>query len=90
VQRVLAADYTPEDALRGGQFDPEEVWTKGSVAAMRVALPGLWLAAYACLSAYIAAFIMFRRRSVAGAPAGPGSAGHRTGVPAADASKRSE
>jgi hypothetical protein len=64
---VLRADYTAEDALRGSQFDAEEIWTKGSVAVMRVTLPGFWVTSYVCLSVYLAAFIISHRRAARGA-----------------------
>lgn len=64
VKPIINSSYTPEQALRDSEYDPDQVWTSTSVAAMRVLITGLWLATFASFAGYLTAFIMQHRRQV--------------------------
>jgi hypothetical protein len=59
---LITPTYGSEEALAEAGYDPTQVWTKGSVAAMQTALPLLWIFAFASFSAVLAGFIVAQRR----------------------------
>jgi hypothetical protein len=44
------------------EYDPEQVWTKGSVAELRTMITALWLLTFVGLAIYLTTFILFQRR----------------------------
>ncbi len=53
---------TVDDALRAAQYDASEVWLQSSIAAVHVTLIAIWLITFAALTAFIALFVIARRK----------------------------
>jgi uncharacterized surface protein with fasciclin (FAS1) repeats len=69
VQRLIPAEFkTPEEVLHNSEYKEEEVWTAGSITAVRLVLLAVWLMMFGSLSALIATFIMAQRRKTIKAP----------------------
>ena len=66
VAPLVRPDFTADDALKGAEYRPEEVWTSSSISVMRLALLGLWLFSFVALAACIASFVLYHRRHPAG------------------------
>lgn len=62
IQPVINSSYSPEQALRDSEYDPDKVWTSGSVTLLRTLITTVWLATFASLASYLTAFIMLQRR----------------------------
>jgi hypothetical protein len=62
VKAVVDASYTPEQALRDSEYDPDKVWTKQSIAVLRTFITVIWMATFACLGIYLTGFIILQRR----------------------------
>jgi hypothetical protein len=54
----------PEEALGGLEYKEEEVWTHGSITAVRLTLLASWLLMFSGLSVFIGTFVMAQRRRV--------------------------
>lgn len=63
VAPLISADFTPEDALRSAEYQAEAVWTAESITAMRLILLSMWLASFVFLSATVATFVLYHRRT---------------------------
>lgn len=70
VKPIVDASYTPEQALRDSEYDPDKVWTKESIAVLRTLITLTWVATFVFLAAYLTVFIILqrRRRSLARVP----------------------
>jgi hypothetical protein len=64
VTAVISESYTSDDALRGAEYRPEEVWTRTSITLMRLTLLALWLGSFVSLSTTLAIFVLFHRRRI--------------------------
>jgi hypothetical protein len=62
VAPLITADFTVDDALASSEYNAEAVWTKGSIAVMRIILLFLWLISFALLSMTISSFVIYHRR----------------------------
>ena len=69
IQSLL--DQVPEmsllDAVRGAEFDPNEIWVPWTVAVVRGGLLVTWLLLFACLSLGSSAFLLFQEKGPSGA-----------------------
>jgi hypothetical protein len=72
VRPLLSATYTPLDALRGAQYDAEEVWTRESITLTHTALIASWLITFISISIFLSTFILLHKREAAAAQAAPG------------------
>jgi hypothetical protein len=70
VAPLITAEYSEDDALKGVEYRPEEVWTASSISLVRLSLLFLWLLSFACLSGIIASFVLFHRRHALGRQVG--------------------
>jgi len=55
---------SPEEALSGLEYREEEVWTIGSITAVRLTLLAAWVLMFGSLSVFIGTFVMAQRRRV--------------------------
>jgi len=62
VRLLLGPSYTAEDALRDSEYDPDKVWTSGSIAALRTVITVIWLFTFVSLAVYLTTFILLQRR----------------------------
>jgi hypothetical protein len=62
IKPILNESYTPEQALRESEYDPEKVWTRGSIALLRALITGTWMATFAGFAVYLTLFIVLQRR----------------------------
>ncbi|HEV7681208.1 MAG TPA: hypothetical protein VGO68_03725 [Pyrinomonadaceae bacterium] len=63
VQRMIPGGFkTADEVLRSYEYKEEEVWTAGSITAVRLTLLAVWLTMFASLSGLIGTFIMAQRR----------------------------
>jgi hypothetical protein len=62
VKPLIRNGYTPDDALKGAEYQAREVWTSSSIDGMRIALLILWLGSFVSLAVFIASFVMYQRR----------------------------
>lgn len=62
VRLLLGPSYAPEDALRDSEYDPDKVWTSGSVAVLRTIVTAVWLLTFVSLAVYLTTFILLQRR----------------------------
>jgi len=69
VQPLVGPNYTALDALREAQYDPSQVWTRASIAAIHVLLIISWTGAFVAVAMFISSFLMLQRagRKVTGA-----------------------
>lgn len=58
---LIRNGYTPDDALKGAEFQAREIWTVSSINAMQITLLTLWLLSFTVLSIFIASFVMYQR-----------------------------
>jgi hypothetical protein len=65
VKPILGPSYTPEDALRDSEYDPDKVWTKWSVSMLRATVTVVWLLTFAGFAVYLTTFILLQRRRFA-------------------------
>lgn len=63
IKTILSPTFTADDALRGYQYDPEKVWTQGSIMVMQCAICGSWVVAFLMLTTFMGAFVLLQRRS---------------------------
>lgn len=62
VQALIPGEFrTPEDVLRGSEYEAEEVWTAGSLTAARLTLLAAWLTMFISLSVFIGTFVMAQK-----------------------------
>lgn len=62
VKTLVTSSYTPEQALRESEYDPEKVWTRQSIVVLRAIISGLWILAFVCFAVYLTVFIILQRR----------------------------
>lgn len=62
VKPLISDSYSPEQALRESQYDPEKVWTKGSVVMMQTSIIVIWMVTFASVAMYLTIFIVLQRR----------------------------
>lgn len=62
VAPLITSEYSPDSALKGAEYRPDEVWTSSSIGLMRLSLLFLWLFSFACLSVMISSFVLYHRR----------------------------
>ena len=74
VQPLITRTYTPLDALRDAEYDPERVWTQVSITLVHSSLIVLWLVTFISASVFLSVFIVLRKRAT------PSRRGVRTGV----------
>jgi hypothetical protein len=48
------------DELKTAEFDADRLWTSRSIAATRMAIVGLWLAAFMALSVLVGSFLVYQ------------------------------
>jgi hypothetical protein len=48
------------DELKTAEFDADRLWTSRSIAATRLAIVGLWLAAFVALSVLVGSFLVYQ------------------------------
>ena len=63
IRTILSPTFTVDDALRGYQYDPEKVWTRGSIMVIQCAICGSWVVAFLMLTTFMGAFVLLQRRS---------------------------
>ena len=67
--RALYRDKCPNlglDELRGTEYEPERLWTAGSITLVRVELDTLWLVAFAAIAGLMAGLLAKAREPVGG------------------------
>jgi hypothetical protein len=62
VEPLINESFTPEQALRESEYDPDKVWTRGSIALLRALITVTWIAAFAGFAAYLTLFVISQRR----------------------------
>jgi hypothetical protein len=62
LQPLMNPSYSPEQALRDSEYDPDKVWTSTSVTLVRALITTVWFGTFASLACYLTAFIMLQRR----------------------------
>ena len=62
VKPIVNESYTPEQALRESEYNPDKVWTKESIAVLRTLITVTWMATFACFAVYLTVFIILQRR----------------------------
>jgi hypothetical protein len=62
VKPIVTESYSPEQALRESEYDPDKVWTRTSIAVMRILITVTWMATFACFAVYLTVFIILQRR----------------------------
>jgi len=62
VRPLIKPSYSPEQALRDSEYDPNTVWTTASVATMRILLTVMWLGTFSSCAGYLTGFIIIQRR----------------------------
>jgi len=62
MKTLVTSSYTAEQALQESEYDPEKVWTKQSIVALRTVISGLWILAFACFAVYLTVFVILQRR----------------------------
>jgi len=62
IKPIVDESYTPEQALRESEYDPDKVWTKESIAVIRTLITVTWMATFACFAVYLTVFIILQRR----------------------------
>ncbi|KYF81996.1 hypothetical protein BE11_21160 [Sorangium cellulosum] len=55
---LITASYTPTEALRDGGWDPEAVWTRGSITAARTAMILVWISMFCSFVACLGIFAL--------------------------------
>ena len=50
------------DEVKEAEYEPERLWTQGSLAASRVVLSAVWLGSFLALSAVLGSFLVYQRR----------------------------
>jgi hypothetical protein len=63
IQPLVNSSYSPEQALRESEYDPDKVWTSASVALLRTMITTIWFGTFASLACYLTVFIMLQRRA---------------------------
>jgi hypothetical protein len=66
IEPLIGSSYTPEQALKDSEYDPEKVWTKDSVVVMRTLITVVWIGTFDCLAIYLTVFIIAQRRRSVG------------------------
>jgi len=62
VRPIINESYTPEQALRESEYDPDKIWTKESIAILQTLITVTWIGTFACFAIYLTIFIIFQRR----------------------------
>jgi hypothetical protein len=62
IKPIVNESYTPEQALRESEYDPDKVWTRESIALLRVLITVTWMATFAGFAVYLTVFIILQRR----------------------------
>lgn len=62
IKPIVNESYTPEEALRESEYDPDKVWTKESIALLRTLVTATWMATFAGFAVYLTVFIILQRR----------------------------
>ncbi len=50
------------DEVKEAEYEPERLWTEGSLAASRLTLSAAWLGSFLALSAVLGTFLVYQRR----------------------------
>jgi hypothetical protein len=61
VKPIVNESYTPEQALRESEYDPDKVWTKESIDVLRTLITVTWMATFAGFAVYLTVFIILQR-----------------------------
>lgn len=61
VKPIVNESYTPEQALRESEYDPDKVWTKESIAVLRALITVTWMSTFAGFAVYLTVFIILQR-----------------------------
>ncbi len=62
IRPIVNESYTPEQALRESEYDPERVWTRESIALLRALITVTWMATFVGFAVYLTVFIILQRR----------------------------
>ena len=62
VKGIVNESYTPEQALRESEYDPDKVWTRDSIAVLQTLIVVTWMATFAGFAVYLTVFIILQRR----------------------------
>lgn len=62
VKSLVDTSYTPEEALRDSEYDPDQVWTRESIVLLRTLITVTWIASFVFLAIYLNVFIILQRR----------------------------
>jgi hypothetical protein len=62
VQEVLGPGFSARQALEAAEYDPQEVWTRGSITAANLLLVGSWLALFSSFTVTAGAFVLHQRK----------------------------
>jgi hypothetical protein len=62
VKHLIDESFTPEEALTESEYDPDKVWTRGSIAVLRALITVAWMATFAGFAVYLTLFIILQRR----------------------------
>jgi hypothetical protein len=62
VAPLISSAYSPEDALRDQAYDPDRVWTRGSIVLARAVFTVIWVISFCSLAVYLTVFVMLQRR----------------------------
>lgn len=63
IQALIPTEFnSPDEALRGLEYQEDEVWTSNSIVAARLALLGTWVLVFASISVFIGTFVIAQRK----------------------------
>ena len=61
IQEILGPGFSARQALEATEYNPYEVWTRGSIIASNLSLVGVWIALYSSFTAVAGAFVLYQR-----------------------------
>jgi len=64
VQPLIGIGFTPEDALKGAQYDASQVWTTTSITVIHALLVVSWLASFAAVAMFLSAFLLAQKAAI--------------------------
>ena len=62
IKPLVNESYTPEQALRESEYDPDKVWTKMSIELMRTLITITWITTFVGFAVYLTVFVILQRR----------------------------
>ena len=62
VKPLIDTQYTPLQALRESEYDPDKVWTKESIVTMRAVITFAWIQTFVSFAVYLTVFVILQRR----------------------------